>query len=172
MSEKKRRAFLESPIGWLTVAECGGAVAEAFFMDKPPRAKPDSSPCLDDCLGQLREYFSGQRRAFALRLDPAGTAFQSRVWEAVLKIPFGRTSTYGAIARSLGNRNAVRAVGAANGRNPIPVIIPCHRVVGSSGALVGYGGGLWRKEWLLRHEGAPGYGREGAGQMKLAFKKG
>jgi methylated-DNA-[protein]-cysteine S-methyltransferase len=103
---------------------------------------------------QLREYFDGRRTSFALPLAPAGTAFQQRVWMALRAIPYGQTVSYGDIARTIGNPKAVRAVGLANGRNPISIIVPCHRVIGSDGALTGYGGGIERKQWLLTHEGA------------------
>ncbi len=101
---------------------------------------------------QLEEYFAGARTAFELRLAPAGTRFQQRVWLALREIPFGRTTTYSAIARTIGAPDATRAVGAANGRNPLPIIVPCHRVIGADGSLTGFGGGIERKRWLLAHE--------------------
>lgn len=152
MDSESRCAYLKTPIGILEVREAGGAVVGADFVDRPGETRSGSSSCLDACLAQLQEYFEGRRQEFGLSLSPAGTPFQRRVWDELLKIPYARTSSYGRIAASLGNRSAVRAVGAANGRNPISIIIPCHRVLGSDGSLVGYGGGLWRKEWLLRHE--------------------
>jgi methylated-DNA-[protein]-cysteine S-methyltransferase len=114
---------------------------------------PDTPP-LRAALAQLRDYFAGKRRDFDLPLDPDGTEFQRRVWLAVAAIPFGKTTSYGQIALRLGDRQLARAVGAAVGANPLPIIIPCHRVLGTGGALVGYGGGLRMKIWLLRHEGA------------------
>jgi methylated-DNA-[protein]-cysteine S-methyltransferase len=104
-------------------------------------------------LAQLREYFAGRRRQFDLPVDPAGTAFQRRVWDAITAIPFGETTAYGRVAVALGGPQLARAVGAAVGTNPIPIIIPCHRVIGADGSLTGYGGGLRMKVWLLRHEG-------------------
>lgn len=104
---------------------------------------------------RIRAYLAGDLRAIDdVRVDAGGTAFQQRVWRALRGIRAGRTMTYGALARALGHGAAVRAVGAANGRNPISIVVPCHRLVGSDGALTGYGGGLWRKRWLLEHEGA------------------
>jgi methylated-DNA-[protein]-cysteine S-methyltransferase len=103
---------------------------------------------------QLQEYFAGARTTFDLPLEPRGTDFQLSVWELLRKIPFGVTTSYGELARRLGDPKASRAVGAANGANPIPIIVPCHRVVGSKGELTGFGGGLERKRWLLEHEGA------------------
>ena len=104
------------------------------------------------CRSQLDEYFGGKRRIFDLKLEPRGTAFQERVWHELLRIPYGETRSYKDIAIDVGNSQAVRAVGMANGRNPISIIIPCHRVIGINGDLVGYGGELWRKQWLLDHE--------------------
>jgi methylated-DNA-[protein]-cysteine S-methyltransferase len=104
-------------------------------------------------VGQLNEYFEGTRRRFELELDPSGTDFQQLVWAEVSLIPYGGTRSYGAVARRLGKPTAVRAVGTANGANPIPIVIPCHRVVGADGSLVGYGGGLDVKAALLEHEG-------------------
>jgi methylated-DNA-[protein]-cysteine S-methyltransferase len=103
---------------------------------------------------QLQAYFAGERREFDLPLAPYGSDFQRRVWSALLEIPYGETISYLELARRLGDPRAVRAVGSANGRNPISIIIPCHRVIGADGSLVGYGGGLERKRWLLRHEAA------------------
>ncbi|MGH7570070.1 MAG: methylated-DNA--[protein]-cysteine S-methyltransferase [Gemmatimonadales bacterium] len=103
---------------------------------------------------QLTEYFGRARTSFDLPLDPSGTTFQRRVWDALRTIPYGATTSYGALARRLGDPRATRAVGAANGKNPIPIIVPCHRVVGVKGELTGFGGGIDRKRWLLEHEGA------------------
>jgi methylated-DNA-[protein]-cysteine S-methyltransferase len=114
-----------------------------------------------DAKTQLDAYFGGGLREFDLPLAPAGTPFQRAVWDLLLRIPFGRTATYGELARELGKPDASRAVGLANGRNPISIVVPCHRVIGSSGALTGYGGGLPRKAWLLAHE------RAAVGQMAL-----
>ncbi len=111
------------------------------------------TPALRSAVVQLQEYFAGTRRRFDVPLDPAGTAFQHRVWNRVLAIPYGATSSFGRVATDVGGPALARAVGAAIGANPIPIVIPCHRVLGSDGALVGYGGGLRMKVWLLRHEG-------------------
>jgi methylated-DNA-[protein]-cysteine S-methyltransferase len=105
-----------------------------------------------DALDQLDGYFSGKLKVFDLELDLRGTAFQMSVWREILKIPVGETDTYINIARRLGNENQARAVGNATAKNPVPILIPCHRVIGVNGNLLGYGGGLWRKEWLLEHE--------------------
>ena len=108
--------------------------------------------CLQNCVSQLDEYFKGSRTTFDLKLNPQGTAFQQKVWNELLKIPFNKTRTYLEQSKEVGDVKAIRAVAAANGKNPIAVIIPCHRVIGSDGSLTGYAGGLWRKKWLLAHE--------------------
>ena len=150
-----------SPVGTLTlVATDDGLAGILWENDWPNRtpldigARADGHPVLIKAESQLNEYFSGGRKEFALELDVEGTPFQRAVWNALRTIPFGETRSYGEIARQIGNPDAVRAVGAANGRNPIPVIVPCHRVIGSDGSLTGFGGGLPRKKWLLQHENA------------------
>jgi methylated-DNA-[protein]-cysteine S-methyltransferase len=154
--------FMRSPVGRLKlVASDRGLVAILWDADKkaeriplPASRRLDRHPVLVETERQLKEYFSGRRRRFSLKLDLHGTPFQNRVWRALLKIPFGETRTYGEIARQLGHPNAARAVGAANGKNPISIIAPCHRLIGSSGKLHGFAGGLKAKADLLKHEGA------------------
>jgi methylated-DNA-[protein]-cysteine S-methyltransferase len=148
-------AYCESPIGALAITGTLEGILAIQFLDAMPPALTEPPVCLQPCLAQLEEYFTGQRRDFSVALQLRGTDFQRRVWEALLTIPFGATVTYRDIAARLGNPQAVRAVGAANGQNPIPILVPCHRVIGSDGDLTGYGGGLWRKQWLLEHEGYP-----------------
>ena len=152
---------IRSPIGNLKlVASSVGLVAVLWENDTPKRVRlPDlkedpQHPMLLQAERELKEYFAGQRNDFAVPLDMRGTQFQKQVWEALLAIPFGETRTYGQLARQLGNPNATRAVGAANGRNPIAVLVPCHRVIGSSGKLTGFAGGLEAKAHLLSLESA------------------
>src|SRR2546426_11214528 len=128
-----------------------GPGGEAWLEDDGHRP---ASELLARARRQLTEYFARARTTFDLPLDPPGTAFQRRVWDALRTIPYGATSSYGELARRLGDPHATRAVGAANGKNPIPIIVPCHRVVGARGELTGFGGGMDRKRWLLEHEGA------------------
>ncbi len=116
------------------------------------RALPGTNSILERAAAQLGEYFAGARLDFALPLAPEGTAFQQRVWRALTRIPYGQTQSYGALAAAIGKPTASRAVGAANGQNPLAIIIPCHRVIGANGSLTGYGGGLPAKRWLLAHE--------------------
>ena len=112
-----------------------------------------TNPILEKTKKQLEQYFAGQRTTFDLPINSVGTEFQQRVWKTLMEIPFGETWNYGQLALAIGNKNASRAVGAANGKNPISIIVPCHRVIGANGALTGYAGGLKAKEWLLKHEG-------------------
>lgn len=142
-----------SPIGWVQVTVTSAGVASLQFVDESA-AGVKAEGILGAALSQLEEYFTGKRRTFDLPLALAGTDFQRAVWQHLLTIPYGQTTSYGEVAQAIGRPMAVRAAGAANGRNPIAIIVPCHRVVGADGSLTGYGGGLWRKEWLLRHEGA------------------
>lgn len=152
---------VDSPVGRLTlVATDQGLAGVLWDKDRPQRvrlnieAEDNRHPVLVETERQLEEYFAGRRREFAVELDVAGTVFQRKVWNALLTIPFGETRSYGQIARQIGNPDAVRAVGAANGRNPVSIVVPCHRVIGSTGKLTGFGGGLDVKSHLLALEGA------------------
>lgn len=107
---------------------------------------------LEDVVKQLNEYFEGGRISFSIKLAPSGTAFQQKVWQELLKIPYGKTCSYLDLAIKIGDVKAIRAVASANGKNPLWIVIPCHRVIGKDGSLTGYAGGLWRKKWLLEHE--------------------
>ena len=150
-----------TPVGRLTlVASDDGLAAVLWEHDRPGRVRLDRGAedvrhrVLVEAERQLREYFAGQRKAFDVTLDVSGTAFQRKVWNALLAIPFGETRSYGEIARQIGHPDAVRAVGAANGRNPVSIVAPCHRVVGSTGKLTGFAGGLEAKARLLALEAA------------------
>jgi len=149
--------YLDTPIGELLIAGDDEGLATIGFPEGSMRREPDpewifnelelTEPCR-----QLREYFAGERKDFELKLNPSGTEFQVRVLDELVRIPYGTTVSYGDIARRIGRPKAVRAVGAANGRNPLPIVIPCHRVIGANGDLTGFGGGLPTKEALLRLE--------------------
>lgn len=145
--------FYPTPLGRLTVTAREGALTSLLFEASQPvgRHAPDA-PILQEAVRQLGEYFAGARTAFDLPMAPAGTPFQQEVWRALGAIRFGETASYADIARVVGRPKAVRAVGAANGRNPLAIVVPCHRVIGSNGTLTGYAGGLERKRWLLSHE--------------------
>jgi methylated-DNA-[protein]-cysteine S-methyltransferase len=146
-------AGLESPIGTLEITGSAAGIRSIRFAEDFVTDSEDLPSTLRDCVTQLAEYFAGRRHAFTLKLDLQGTDFELRVWTELLNIPFGHTQTYRQIAARLGDPNAVRAVGRANGSNPVAIVVPCHRVLGSDGSLTGYAGGLARKEWLLAHEG-------------------
>jgi len=148
---------MESPVGPLLLAGEGGALRYVSFAGKKRAVRPqrdwaESVKPFADVIRQLRAYFRGELKNFDVPLDLQGTPFQLRVWEGLREIPYGETMSYGQLARQIGERDAVRAVGAANGSNPIPIIVPCHRVIGSNGSLTGYGGGLAIKEKLLALE--------------------
>ncbi len=150
-----RSLLIEIPPGLALRLEANDAALTAirFHAGRSAGCDAEAGPLLMEAASQLRAYFEGRRRDFNLPLDPAGTEFQKRVWAELRKIPFGETRSYSEIARALGSPNYVRAVGAANGANPIPIVIPCHRVIGADGDLVGYGGGLELKRRLLEIEG-------------------
>ena len=150
---------IDSPVGPLMLAAGDDGLRHIEFREnRHPANRSDwhggDSPVLPAAEAQLREYFAGERRAFDLPLAPRGTPFQLQVWQALAGIPYGSTVSHAQLAQAVGNPEAMRAVGAANGRNPLPIVLPCHRVIGADGSLTGYGGGLARKAWLLRHEGA------------------
>jgi methylated-DNA-[protein]-cysteine S-methyltransferase len=145
-------AIYKSPLGAIEIVGTRDRIVSLEFADQEQQSDVDLPFCLKDGLEQIDEYFSGERKDFSLRLDPPGTEFQKSVWRQLEKVPYGSLTSYGKIAAIMGKPTASRAVGSANGKNPIAIIIPCHRVVASDGNLTGYGGGLWRKEWLIRHE--------------------
>lgn len=150
-------AFLETPLGWLQITGTETFLTEITFLDEAPE-EPENQAALPEPLQaglkQLKEYFLGHRRNFELPLNPNGTEFQQKVWGRLQEIPFGKTYSYLDIALMLGEKTYTRAVGMANGKNPLALVVPCHRVIGANGSLTGYAGGLWRKKWLLNFEGA------------------
>lgn len=153
MGKLTHRSAMTTPLGTLCIESDGECIVRSAFQETtgPIGATMDLH---HEAERQLREYFAGERKAFDLPLRMAGTPFQRCVWEAVRAIPFGRTTSYQSIAGHLGGNTAARAIGHANGANPLLILVPCHRVIASDGALTGYAGGLFRKQWLLRHEGA------------------
>lgn len=146
-------AYYMSPIGELLIESVDGKIVTVNFLKDSKREESYTS-VIEQCIFELDEYFYKGRKFFNVDLDPPGTDFQKKVWNELLTIPYGKTISYEALALKLGNIKSIRAVGLANGQNPIAIIIPCHRVIGKNGALVGYGGGIENKEWLLNHEGA------------------
>ncbi len=154
--------YYKSPIGTLEIRSTGNAISDILFINSWKGAKVNEetlsyvkpkSPIIKTCIKQLDEYFEGKRKTFSFNIEQVGTAFQQSVWKELLNIPYGRTISYLELSKRLANVKAIRAVGTANGNNSICIVVPCHRVIGSNGDLVGYGGDLWRKKWLLELEG-------------------
>lgn len=153
--------YYHSPVGILKISGTDDYISEVSFHDKSQKTdgkKKNLPPMIIQCIEQFIQYFNGQRRNFELPINQPGTAFQQEVWAELMQIPFGKTISYLELARRTGDTKATRAVANANGRNNVAIIVPCHRVIGSNKELVGYGGGLWRKKWLLEHEAKVAYG--------------
>ncbi|XXM72691.1 methylated-DNA--[protein]-cysteine S-methyltransferase [Lysinibacillus sphaericus] len=151
---KRYNKLYRSPIGVIEIQGTDERITSILFIEESEAdASGDDCPgVLNECAKQLDEYFGGKRRTFTFPYQLDGTLFQKKVWEALTEISYAETSTYKEIAVHIGNEKAVRGVGSANGRNRLSIVVPCHRIIGSNGKLTGYAGGLWRKEWLLRHE--------------------
>jgi methylated-DNA-[protein]-cysteine S-methyltransferase len=147
------RAYYTSPVGTLVIESQNEKITIVNF-NRASKLEENSTPVIEQCISQLEEYFFQGRKFFDLELDPLGSEFQRKVWNELQLIPYGKTISYEALAINVGDIKSIRAVGLANGQNPIAIIIPCHRVIGKNGDLVGYGGGLENKVWLLEHEGA------------------
>ena len=146
-------AYYKSPIGTIEVKGNSKEIHSIYFIEEDISTTLEvTSGEIKKCVQQLDEYFLGNRKEFELSLSPSGTEFQGKVWTELLKVPFGKTRSYLEQSKKLGDVKAIRAVASANGKNPISIIIPCHRIVGSDGSLTGYAGGVWRKKWLLEHE--------------------
>ncbi|WP_297099067.1 methylated-DNA--[protein]-cysteine S-methyltransferase [uncultured Draconibacterium sp.] len=144
--------YMDSPVGWLKLQSTETDLTAIYFDAEKTKDSDIQPTILKETESQLHEYFAGERKEFNLQLAPEGTEFQQKIWQLVQKVDFGATASYLDIAIQSGSEKNTRAVGLANGKNPIPIIIPCHRIVGSSGKLTGYAGGLHRKRWLLNHE--------------------
>jgi methylated-DNA-[protein]-cysteine S-methyltransferase len=155
--------YYQSPIGLLKISGTENYITEINFIDtisKPPPDHPKKKmPAISiQCIEQLIQYFHGERRVFEFPVHQEGTAFQKKVWDELIGIPYGKTISYLELSRRLGDTKAIRAAASANGKNNISIVVPCHRVIGSKNDLVGYGGGIWRKKWLLEHEAKVAYG--------------
>jgi methylated-DNA-[protein]-cysteine S-methyltransferase len=149
-------AFLKTPLGTAKIVGNKNGIVEISILDDAHPTTENPAEPLKTCMIQLTEYFNGERKVFTVKLNPSGTDFQKKVWTELLHIPFGKRTSYMKQTLQLGSEKAIRAVASANGKNPIWIMIPCHRVVGSDGSLTGYAGGLWRKKWLLEHESPSG----------------
>ncbi|WP_418646535.1 methylated-DNA--[protein]-cysteine S-methyltransferase [Tenacibaculum insulae] len=155
---KTETTYYKTPIGTAKIVGDESGIQSVTVLDDDFSTTTETidiksiPACLQNCVTQLEEYFNGNRKKFDLKLNPKGTQFQQSVWNELLNIPFAKSSTYLEQTKQIGDPKAIRAVASANGKNPIWIIIPCHRVIGSDGSLTGYAGGIWRKKWLLEHE--------------------
>lgn len=145
-----------SPLGNLYISATDESITGLSFYD--PEKPVSSSETTQKCCEQLDEYFEGKRKTFDIKITQAGTDFQQKVWEKLMNVSYGKIATYQQLSKEIGNVKAIRAVGNANGKNNIAIIVPCHRIIGSNGNLVGYAGNIWRKSWLLKHEAKWTYG--------------
>ena len=145
-------AYIQTPLGTAYIEGDHNGLKAISVLETDEKVTEVIPEALEDVVYQINEYFEGKRKSFNLQLNPNGTAFQQRVWQALQEIPFGKTLSYLELSKILGDVKAIRAVAAANGKNPLWIVIPCHRVIGSDGSLTGYAGGLHRKKWLLDHE--------------------
>lgn len=156
LQKMKQAVTIDTPLGPLNIeGNENGLTSIMFSKDDTVQFSKNIPVHLQETVNQIVEYFEGKRKDFTLKLAPEGTEFQKRVWKELLKIPFGKTVSYQYIAKQLGDPKAIRAAASANGKNPISIIIPCHRVIGKDGSLTGYAGGLHIKKWLLEHENPP-----------------
>ncbi len=146
-------AYLPSPVGLLLIQSSETAITKVLFTEEETVAPTEQPEVLEECLHQLSAFFDGKLQDFSVALEPAGTPFQQQVWKQLVKIPYADTISYLDLSKQLGDEKVIRAAASANGANPIAIIIPCHRVIGSNGSLTGYAGGLHRKQWLLEFEG-------------------
>ncbi|WP_299675565.1 methylated-DNA--[protein]-cysteine S-methyltransferase [uncultured Dokdonia sp.] len=146
------KVYINSPLGMLEIEGDDQNITAITFLDREVAITTNIPESMKEVVQQLNEYFAKERTAFDLKLKPKGTVFQTKVWSTLQTIPFGKTASYLDMAKTLGDPKVIRAAASANGKNPISIIIPCHRVIGSDGSLTGYAGGLHRKKWLLEHE--------------------
>ena len=153
---ESKTTYYKTPIGTAKIVGDENGIQSISVLDNTSVSDEllnlKTAECLQECVLQLEEYFDGKRASFNLTVNPKGTDFQVKVWKSLLKIPYGKTTNYLSQSKKLGDVKAIRAVASANGKNPIWIVIPCHRVIGSDGSLTGYAGGIWRKKWLLDHE--------------------
>ena len=148
----KSVAFIKTPLGIAQLLGDEEGISRITISDEANQASEEIPEVLKKAVAQLEEYLSGKRQQFDFEINPEGTVFQKKVWNLLLDIPFGKTCSYLELSKSFGDPKAIRAVASANGKNPLWIVVPCHRVIGSDGSLTGYAGGLWRKKWLLEHE--------------------
>jgi len=150
--ESNHIAYHKTPIGIAKITGDENGIISVTVIDEEIELSSEIPICLKECVQQLDEYFRGKRTEFSIKLNPQGTEFQKKVWNELLKVPYGKSRSYLEQSKKIGDVKAIRAVASANGKNPIWILIPCHRIIGSDGSLTGYAGGIWRKKWLLNHE--------------------
>lgn len=144
--------IIKTPIGFTEIKGDENGISKIYVLDESEELSTIIPNDLIEVVTQLQEYFIGKRTEFTFKLNPKGTEFQKKVWQELLQIPYGKTCSYLELSKKLGDVKAIRAVASANGKNPLWIVVPCHRVIGTDGSLTGYAGGLWRKKWLLKHE--------------------
>jgi len=149
------QAHIKTPLGITLIEGNENGIAKIWVLNDDVPVSNSIPDVLQNAVKQMEEYFEGKRNTFDFPINPQGTDFQKKVWKALLEIPFGKTTSYQELSIQLGDVKAIRAVASANGKNPLWIVVPCHRVIGSDGSLTGYAGGLWRKKWLLEHETPP-----------------
>jgi len=145
-------AYIKSPLGITKITGDQNGISAISVLNDETEISSEIPEILQEAVNQLQDYFNGKRADFSFKLNPSGTEFQQKVWQELQNIPFGKTMSYLDLSKKLGDVKAIRAVASANGKNPLWIVIPCHRVIGTDGSLTGYAGGLWRKKWLLEHE--------------------
>jgi len=150
-----QQAYIKTPLGTALIEGDASGISKIHVFDSDEPVSEVIAAELQEAVTQLNDYFGGNRSRFTFLLNPQGTDFQKKVWKALVEIPFGKTTSYQALSIQLGDVKAIRAVASANGKNPLWIVVPCHRVIGTDGSLTGYAGGLWRKKWLLEHETPP-----------------
>ncbi|MCL9769532.1 methylated-DNA--[protein]-cysteine S-methyltransferase [Flavobacterium sp. HXWNR69] len=141
-----------SPLGIIKITGDVKGISKIHIVDQPIEITNEIPEIFKIAVSELQEYFDGKRTKFTFKINPIGTEFQKKIWQELINIPFGKTCSYIELSKKIGDAKAIRAVAAANGKNPLWIVIPCHRVIGTNGSLTGYAGGLWRKKWLLEHE--------------------
>jgi methylated-DNA-[protein]-cysteine S-methyltransferase len=147
-----KTVFINTPLGFTEIQGDENGISKIHVMNEDVEISTKIPEELKEAVLQLQDYFDGKRTSFTFPLNPSGTEFQKKVWDELLHIPFGKTCSYLELSKKLGDVKAIRAVASANGKNPLWIVVPCHRVIGTDGSLTGYAGGLWRKKWLLEHE--------------------
>lgn len=145
-------AYIKSPLGITKITGNEAGISAISVLNEEVELSSEIPKILEEAVYQIQDYFNGKRSNFSFKLNPSGTEFQQKVWQELLNIPFGKTMSYLEFSKKLGDVKAIRAVASANGKNPLWIVVPCHRVIGTDGSLTGYAGGLWRKKWLLEHE--------------------